>query len=251
MRVAAVYDIHANLPALEAVLEDIRQAEVDRIVVGGDVFPGPMPCETIARLLNLEIPVEFIYGNGDREVLAQMEGTETGWYHMAPEQSREPVRWVAQQLCADDKQLLASWPETLRLQIGGSGEVLFCHATPRSDTEIFTRRTPEDRLLPAFKGLSVSAVVCGHTHMQFDRIVGGIRVLNAGSVGMPFGKPGAYWLLLGTDVQFRRTPYDLERATARIRSTRYPQAENFVIHNVLYPPSEEEMLDAFDRLRLK
>jgi Icc-related predicted phosphoesterase len=89
MRVAALYDIHANLPALEAVFEDIRQAEVDRIVVGGDVLPGPMPCETIARLLSLEIPVEFIYGNGDPEVLAQMEATETVWYHMAPEQSRK------------------------------------------------------------------------------------------------------------------------------------------------------------------
>ena len=77
MRVAAIYDIHGNLPALEAVLQDIRQAEVDHVVVGGDVLPGPMPRETITCLLDLDIPVQFIQGNGDREVLALMRGTET------------------------------------------------------------------------------------------------------------------------------------------------------------------------------
>jgi Icc-related predicted phosphoesterase len=92
MRVAAIYDIHANLPALEAVLEDIRQVEVDQVVVGGDVVPGPMPRETITCLRSLDIPVQFIHGNGDREVLAQMRGTETEWYRAAPEQWREPVR---------------------------------------------------------------------------------------------------------------------------------------------------------------
>ena len=70
MAVAAIYDIHANLPALEAVLEDIRRAKADRIVVGGDVLPGPMPRETMQCLLALELPLQFIHGNGDREVLA-------------------------------------------------------------------------------------------------------------------------------------------------------------------------------------
>ncbi len=218
MRVAAIYDIHANLPALEAVLEDIRQVEVDQVVVGGDVVPGPMPRETIACLLGLDIPVQFIHGNGDREVLAQMRGTETEWYRAAPEQWREPVRWTAEQLHPEDERLLAGWPATLRVEIRGLGEVLFCHATPRNDTEIFTRLTPEERLLPVFAGLDVSAVVCGHTHMQFDRTIAGIRVLNAGSVGMPFGEPGAYWLLLGPGVELRRTRYDLAKAAERIRA---------------------------------
>src|SRR5437879_4616170 len=125
MRVAAIYDIHANLPALEAVLQDIRQAEVDQIVVGGDVLPGPMPRETIRCLLDLDIPVQFILGNGDREVLAVMRGTETG---TVPEKFRDVMRWVAQQLHPEDEQLLASWPTTLRVKIDGIGEVLFCHA---------------------------------------------------------------------------------------------------------------------------
>lgn len=133
----------------------------------------------------------------------------------------------------------------------GLGEVLFCHATPRNDTDIFTRLTPEDRLLPIFAGLGVSTVVCGHTHMQFDRMIGTTRVLNAGSVGMPVGEPGAEWLLLGPDVQFRHTRYDLARAADRIRGTTYPQAEDFALRNVLQSPSERETLAAFTRAELK
>src|SRR5206468_7273641 len=121
------------------------------------------------------------------------------------------------------------------------GQTLFCHATPRSDTELFSRLTPEDRLLPIFNRLNANLVICGHTHMQFDRMIGKIRVVNAGSVGMPYGEPGAYWLLLGPDVQFQRTQYDLAEAAERVRSTNYPQVEGFAGNNVLRPTSEEEM----------
>jgi putative phosphoesterase len=251
MRVAALYDIHGNLPALEAVLQDIRRAHVDHVVVGGDVFPGPWPNETFRCLLQLEVPVQFIHGNGDREVLAQMAGTETDWYRTAPEQWREPVRWTAQQLQPEHERVLASWPTTCRVEIREVGEVLFCHATPRNDTEIFTRLTSEDRLLPVFEGLDVSMVVCGHTHMQFDRTIGRVRVVNAGSVGMPFGKPGAYWLLLSPDVQFRHTPYDLAKAADRIRDTKYPRAQDFAARNVLNPPSEAETIELFARAELR
>src|SRR5262245_30365907 len=98
MRVAAIYDIHANLAALKAVLEEVSRADVDEVVVGGDVFPGPQPLETLARLLDINMPVQFILGNGDREVLAQMRGTQTDWYRSAAEQWRAPVRWTAEQL---------------------------------------------------------------------------------------------------------------------------------------------------------
>jgi diadenosine tetraphosphatase ApaH/serine/threonine PP2A family protein phosphatase len=147
--------------------------------------------------------------------------------------------------------VISSWPVTFRIEIGGLGEVLFCHATPRSDTEIFTRLTPEERLLSVFEGMNVPLVVCGHTHMQFDRMVGTIRVVNAGSVGMPFGLPGADWLLLGPDVELRHTAYDLTQAAERIRETKYPQAEDFAARNMLQPPSEEEMLKLFARAELK
>ena len=217
-------------------------------MVGGDVLPGPMPRETLTCLLDLNVPVQFIQGNGEVEVLAQMAGVDTG---TVPERFREVVRWVAQQLHPEHARLLASWPKTLRIEIRGLGEVLFCHATPRSDTEIFTRLTPEDRLLPVFEGLNVPVVVCGHTHMQFDRTIGRIRVVNAGSVGMPYGEPGADWLLLGPNVQLRHTSYDLTKAAERIRDTQYPQAQEFAAQNVLQPPSEGEALEVFSKGELR
>jgi hypothetical protein len=131
------------------------------------------------------------------------------------------------------------------------GDALFCHATPRNDIDCFTRLTPEDQLFPIFQRLDVPLVVCGHTHMQFDRTIGTIRVVNAGSVGMPFQEPGAYWLLLGPDIQLRHTPYDLASAADRIRATTYPQAEDFATRNVLHPPSERETLEAFSHVVLK
>lgn len=251
MRVAALYDIHGNLPALEAVLDEVRREHVDQVVVGGDVLPGPMPRECLDALRNLDLPVQFLYGNGDREVLEQMRGVETEWYRQAREEWREPVRWTAQQLSADHEKLLASWPPTLRVAIDRLGDVLFCHATPRNDTDCFTRLTPEPVLLELFRETGASLVVCGHTHMQFDRMIGTVRVVNAGSVGMPFGDPGADWILLGPDVELRHTVYDLAAAAERIRATQYPQAAQFASHNVLNAPSAEQMLDLFTRSGLR
>ena len=248
MRVAALYDIHGNLPALEAVLQEIQQAEVDRVVVGGDVVPGPMLRETLTRLLDLDTPVQFIQGNCEVAVLAEMAGTDPG---PMPEQAREVVRWAAQQLHPEYEPLFASWPKTVCLDISGVGGVLFCHATPRNENECFTRLTPEDRLLPVFQGLEAPVVVCGHTHMQFDRMIGRTRVVNAGSVGMPFGEPGADWLLLGPRVELRHTSYDLTKAAERIRDTNYPQAQDFAAHYVLHPPSEDHMLGVFTRAELR
>jgi hypothetical protein len=152
-RVAAIYDIHGNLPALEAVLEEIRQAEVDHLVVGGDGVPGPMPCETLACLLDLRIPVQFIYGNCEVAVLEQMAGKDPA---TVPEQYRPIMRWTAQQLHGEYGRLLAGWPKTLRVEVSRLGGVLFCHATPRNEDECFTRLTPEDRLLPIFEGLNAN-----------------------------------------------------------------------------------------------
>ena len=229
-RLAAIYDIHGNLPALEAVLEEIRAAGVDHVVVGGDVLPGPMPRETLACLSDMNIPASFIMGNGDREVLEQRKGVESA---VIPEQFREMMRWVAGQL--DDKleKWIASWPKTTRAEVHELGDVLFCHATPRSDTEMFSSQMSEARLLPIFEGIDEPIVVCGHTHRQFDRMVGKTRVINAGSVGMPFGVTGAYWLLLGPDVELRRTEYDLTRAAERIGQTNYPGASEFAQNYVL------------------
>ena len=247
VRVAALFDIHGNLPALEAVLDDVRRARVDEIVIGGDVFPGPMAVEVLSRLAGLPERVRFIKGNGDRVVLAAKSGGDTT---EVPPAFNDILKWCADVLSDDAAGKLAAWPGTLRTQIVGLGDVYFCHATPRNDREIFTRRTAEDRLLPIFSGVGAFAV-CGHTHMQFDRTVGATRIVNAGSVGMPFGEPGAYWLLLGPGVELRRTAYDLNAAAERIRGTKYPRAEEFATGSILRPPTEEEMLAAYSRAELR
>jgi predicted phosphodiesterase len=143
------------------------------------------------------------------------------------------------------------WPATARVEIAGLGRVLFCHATPRNDTDIFTRLTPDDRLHQLFGHVDADVVVCGHTHMPFERRVGAVRVVNAGSVGMPFGEPGAYWLLLGPSIELRRTAYDFDVAAARIRQTSYPQAGQFAAGHILQPPSEAQMLEVFGRSELR
>ncbi len=248
MRTAALYDIHGNLPALEAVIEDVRSAQVDRIVVGGDVIPGPMPRQTLDALFALDMPLDFIYGNGERAVLAALAGEELV---ALPESVREGIRWTGEQLTPQQLDRIKLWPATVRLDVSGFGEVLFCHATPRDDNEIFTRLTEAQLLQPIFDPVGVSTVLCGHTHMQFDRMIGTTRVVNAGSVGMPFGSPGAYWVLLDTTVELRRTDYDLEAAAKRVLDSDYPGADMFAAGSVLKPPTEDAMLEVFERSALR
>ena len=234
MRIAALYDIHANVPALEAVLAELRRERVDEIVIGGDVLPGPMPCAALAMLSSLHVPVQFIHGNGELAVLAQIDasdpssvtywGTPSG--HPPPEVVKDTFRWTAAQIqsaCGP----LRRWPRVYRRTIAGVGDVLFCHATPNSETDCFTRLTPDDALAPAFMGVDADVVVCGHTHMQFDRLMTGMRVVNAGSIGMPFGAAGADWLILGPDIELRHTTYDIHDAALQVRATTYPQADEF------------------------
>ena len=247
MRVAALYDIHGNVPALEAVLEEVRALRVDHVVVGGDVVPGPMPRETFDVLLKVEIPTSFIFGNGEVAVLDVLAGRTPA---RVPEAYRPIIQWNAEQLATEHEVAMKSWPMTLAMDIGGVGRVLFCHATPRNENEIFLPTTAEEKLRPVFAGRE-GVVVCGHTHMQFDRMIGSCRVVNAGSVGMPFAAAGAYWLLMGPGIELRRTEYDLERAAERIRRSGYPQAEEFASNNVVNPPSTEKMIELFRGAELK
>ena len=249
MRVAALYDVHGNLPALEAVLNEVRAAGVDRIIVGGDLMPGPMPRECLDLLRAFDLPISFVRGNGDRETAAAARG-EVG--SAVPEYFRESIRWNAAQLSAADHDAIEEWPLSLRMTIPGMGAVLFCHATPRDDNEIFTITTAEEKLLPLFDPLGVDMVVCGHTHIQFDRGIGSTRVVNAGSIGMPFDEPGAYWLLLdGPDVDLRKTAYDRDAAAQRIRQSSYPLAEEFATKSILTTPDRRSMIENLSKAELR
>jgi putative phosphoesterase len=227
MRVAALYDIHGNLPALEAVVAEL---EADAVVVGGDVASGPMPLETLELLRSLEQPVHYVRGNADR--VLDLDGI--------PEPNRSARLWVAERLSEDDLRFLNDLP--LDVVVDG---VRFCHGAPGSDVETITRLTPDERLRTLLAGVREPIVVCGHTHVQFDRVVDGRRVLNAGSVGYPYeANPGAYWLLLGEDPEFRRTPYDVEGAMRRIEATGYPRLGDYLAELAVEDPSRPERMSA-------
>jgi putative phosphoesterase len=194
--VAALYDVHGNLAALEAVLAEVPHDAT--IVVGGDVCSGgEQPSETLERLRGLGDRVRWVRGNADRELYPGESG-------LVPDQFVEEAR---ARLSEEEIAFLHELPATQRV-----GDVLYCHASPRNDMDIFTERTPEERVAFLFDALDVPTVVCGHTHTQYERTVAGVRVVNAGSVGMPYEEePGAYWLL---DLVHRRTPYDGAELTA-------------------------------------
>jgi putative phosphoesterase len=212
MRVAALYDIHGNLPALDAVLADMPH--VDAIVVGGDVLPGPLARETLDRLASLE-HVHYVMGNGDRDAIGEY-----------PE--------------------VAGWPDTVTLDIDGLGPVLFCHGSPRSDTEMITIYTSEDRLAPMLEGVEEHVIVGGHTHRQFDRTLLGRRIVNAGSIGLPYeGVAAAFWLLLGPDVELRRTDYDVPAAVERLTEGGGPAVE-YLKESLIEPTDPDEVAAYFE-----
>ena len=241
MRIAALYDIHGNLPALEAVIGEITTLGVDHIIVGGDVLPGPMCVESLELLVHSEIPTSYIRGNGEVAVLDELAGREPE----VPPAYRDTIRASATQLSAKQQDAIAVWPATLTLNVPSVGEVLFCHATPGNENELVFETTDSRIMEIVLAGVTADVVVCGHTHMQFDRTVGKWRLINAGSVGMPFDEPGAYWLLLDGDIQLRRTSYDLEAAAQRIRASSYPRAAEFADKNIIAPPTRQAMLAAF------
>ncbi len=250
MKVAAIYDIHGNEPALEAALSEIQKEQPDLIVVGGDIVSGPMPRATLELLWTLGDRLRTLQGNGDREVVAAFDGVPFG--EQLPPEVRETTQWVAGQLERPHRDFLANLPPQLTIPIDGLGEVLFCHATPRNDEELFTQASPEERLRLFFAGVQQPIVVCGHTHIQFELELDALRIVNAGSVGMPYAdQPGAYWLLLGPDIVFKHTAYDLAGAGERIVASGYPGAQEFVDENVLKVPSAAEATEFFEQSAAK
>ena len=242
MRIAALYDIHGNVFALEAVLAELSSMRPDAILIGGDIVAGPFPVETLERLTGLEADVRFIHGNTEREVVHLGPNVPPTW--------AERVPWIHDQLTQAQRDFLDQLPEQMILEVDGHGPALFCHGSPRSDEEIITALTSDERLREIMAGVEQRLVVGGHTHMQLDRTIDGIRFVNAGSVGMPYEtSPGAYWTMLGSHgVERRRTPYDLEEAAEAIRASGLPAAGEFVDKYLLEPPAPAEVAEFFEKV---
>ena len=249
-RVAALYDIHGNLPALRAVLEEVAQEGVDTLVIGGDAVGGPLPVETIDRLLALGDRARFVRGNADREVVGAYDRQR-----LEPAIGEGPAdrtaAFVAARISASQRDFLDRFEPTVALDVDALGEVLFCHGSPRSDTEIVTTATVPERLRRILAGVEQRVIVCGHTHRQFDRPVDGWRVVNAGSVGIPYeGRAGAYWALLGPDVELRRTEYELDAALEELRAGGFPDLDELLQESLLAPIDPDEVAAFFERQAL-
>ena len=240
MKVLALYDIHGNIDALDAVLGDPRAADPDRIVVGGDAVPGPFAGSTLARLDDLPSAVSWIRGNGEREVAEAVDGPPA-----APDDlTRHTAAITAAEIGDARARALGALPLTLELD-----DVLYCHASPRRDDEMLTRMSSAERWADALVGVDAPLVVGGHTHQQDDRMVGGTRFVNAGSVGLPYeGDAAAYWLwVVDGDPHLRRTAYDAAGAGGRILAGGWPD-ERSVSAALIEPMEPRVITEIFEGL---
>ncbi|MFJ3642636.1 metallophosphoesterase family protein [Streptomyces sp. NPDC090108] len=240
-RLAVLSDIHGVLPALETVLAEPEVAAADRIVLTGDIAAGPQPAEVLDLLCGLGERVLWIGGNADRELVEYRRGLRT--------EIPDPIGpFAARALREDQVELLAALPRTRTLRVRGLGEVLFCHATPRDDEEMVLVDSRPARWAEVLDGVppGIGTVVCGHTHMPYVRLARGRLVVNPGSVGMPYGRPGAHWCLLGPGTDLRVTPYDIPAAIARVTAgCAYPDIAEWTGYFLHARATDTEVLEAW------
>jgi diadenosine tetraphosphatase ApaH/serine/threonine PP2A family protein phosphatase len=201
---AVLYDIHGNLPALEAVLAEAEDAGADRFLLGGDYgTPSPWPHETLARLRELP-EATWIRGNGER------------WLREPPELSMVIQAYEEFESVLADEEV--DWLYGLPVEAALDG-ILYVHGSPFSDVESFAPQ-PQEGEGRMLGGVRDRTIVFGHSHQQFRRPgPDGTDLVNPGSVGMPLdGDVRAAWATWDGDFAFRRTQYDVERAAAAYRA---------------------------------
>ncbi len=227
MKIALVGDVHANLPALEAVLEHASEKGARRVWNIGDfVGYSAFPDEVVSRLR--ETGAVSVIGNYDQKVLA-FPDNDAAW-----RQSKRPEKYVAfgwawRQLSADTRAYLAALPRERRIDVDGL-TFLLTHGSPASVHEHLYPDTPEERLVELADMAAADAVICGHSHRPFVRRVAATTFINTGSVGRPDdGDPRATYALLHVqsgefEVEHHRLAYDVDRAVAAIHDHELPEA---------------------------
>ena len=241
VKVLALYDIHGNVDALNAVLADSSAAAPDAIVVGGDAVPGPFARAVLDRLDALSGPLYSIRGNGERETAEAAVATRPPADN---DLAGVTAAVTASELGADRARALGDLPLIVKLD-----GVLYCHATPRADDEMVTRASTPARFAKVLAGVDARVVIAGHTHQQDDRKVGTVRFVNAGSVGLPYEGDGAarwVWVVDGTP-ELRSTAYDAKAAGTRMLTAGWPD-ERSVRGALVDPVAPSVVTELFEQL---
>ena len=226
-------DVHGNAVAFEAVLLEIRANPPDLVVVNGDLSWGPEPEATLERSDSIPNTV-FVRGNAESALLRRTDSATDAWVT-----ERHSAHRLAQ---------IESFAGAVTVEVPGIGGVFLCHGSPRGDQELVTPETPDVRMRALLAGAEADVLVTAHVHLQYERTVLGITSMNAGSVGLQYGgTPAAYWAELGPESRLRRTPYDLDEAERRVRSSGIPTPDR-IVQTLREPPSAEEVVEHAERL---
>lgn len=226
MRVALIGDVHANLPALEAVLERVSDVGVDAIWNTGDWVGYHAYPEQVVRRLRMEHAVSVL-GNYDQKVLKFPRQRER-WRVKKQREKFFAFEWAFDNLSEESRSYLGKLPAEVRMEVEGM-RVLLTHGSPRSINEHVDPDTPGSRLDELAQNAAADLIMLGHTHTPMDRYADGARFVNPGSVGRADdGDPRAAYAILefsqrGLDVRLFRIPYDVERALRAIRECGLPR----------------------------
>ncbi|MEV4620743.1 metallophosphoesterase family protein [Asanoa sp. NPDC049573] len=249
--VALLSDVHANVHALRAVLDEIDRSSVDLVVLAGDTTWGTFPTETVMMLRDLQrrIPTMLVRGNADRAVVELTDGLRQ------PETDRDT--WMRDRHSTADVDFLRDAVFQVDVDVAGVGRIRICHGSPRADIEALTPRTPLARIAAAVDGVEADILVTGHTHLQFDRALAGVgrltRHINPGSVGLPYhaGEPGARWARIGSGaadpLQLFITAYDLDAHLAALADSDDP-ARDRISQLLRVAPTPDELIEHAEAL---
>lgn len=226
MRVAVISDVHANKHALEAVLEDIKKQSPDLTVCLGDLVGyGAFPDEVVQKIRDSGMPV--VMGNYDdaianRRLVCGCDFKNEKEYELG----LKSLAWTVEHTSEESKEFLRGLPAGITREVGRM-RVLFVHGSPRRLNKYLYEDVPAGEIMSMLQEQNANVLVCGHTHLPYHRELGGLHVVNAGSVGKPkHGDPSAMYALLDLDtsvrVRFIKVPYDHEAAAAAVEKAGLP-----------------------------